>query len=414
MPLAGTPTQDTVVAITLRDDKGVELARTQALYDVVEAVLPDLSLAGFPTTVSPTNIHDYVVTGTLGVTGYTGDVVLTVSDPDGRVRFVDSGVAGCTTQSARSVVCPASVAGLSSCRSTCRTTGPATPSDDLGRPQRRVPGRRPHERLRRRGPRALPPDARRRRGRSVGTRAGQLGEGRGVGRRHHSDPTVPVTLTATYDPLIAPAPAGCTATATGATCSSDGGQELVFTVDVDRIGNQPRAGELLFAVSVPEAYEDTDLVQRHRPGDRGALRGHDLERDQPAQDRRGVGRHRGADEQRRAHDGHAGSPVADGLTDSRQTVNATKDEVRKQTTAHGTTAGRGKGRAGPEQAQAPVVGPVTGDAAASPTPSVPGNGYGIGQGNGNGPGNGVGQGNVKKADPSPIEQVVDTLSSLLP
>ena len=111
MPLAGTPTQDTVVAITLRDDKGVELARTQALYDVVEAVLPDLSLTGFPATVSPTNIHDYVVTGTLGVTGYTGDVVLTVSDPDGRVRFVDSGVAGCTTQSARSVVCPASVAG---------------------------------------------------------------------------------------------------------------------------------------------------------------------------------------------------------------------------------------------------------------------------------------------------------------
>ena len=74
-----------------------------------------------------------------------------------------------------------------------------------------------------------------------------------------SDPTVPVTLTATYDPLIAPAPAGCTATATGATCSSEGGQDLVFTVDVDRIGNQPRAGELLFAVSVPEAYQDTDL-----------------------------------------------------------------------------------------------------------------------------------------------------------
>jgi RNA polymerase sigma factor (sigma-70 family) len=415
MPLAGTPTQDTVVGITLRDDKGIVLSRTQALYDVAEPVpAADVSLTGFPATVSPTNIHDYVVTGTLGVTDYAGDVVLTVSDPDGRVRFVDSGVAGCTTASARSVVCPASAAGSvalplyvqdNRTNDTAMTISVARAdgSPDADRTNDSVGV--VLERFR-----PTPVDA------GVVASApdrGNSGKADVSVAVTSSDPTAPVMLTATYDPLIAPAPAGCTATASGATCSSVGGQDLVFTVDVDRIGNQPRAGELLFAVSVPEAYEDTDhsndtdLVTVTRFEDETAsatsLR-------KTASDSVGTVAPTSSAEPSTT----AKQPVADGLSDSRPTVNATKDAVTKPAAGNGATAGPGNGHAGHEQTQAPVVGPVPSDAAASPTPSVPGNGYGIGQGNGNGPGNGVGQGNAKKEVPSPIAQVVDTLSSLLP
>lgn len=414
MPLAGTPTQDTVVGITLRDDKGIVLARTQALYDVAEPVpAADIGLTGFPATVSPTNIHDYVVTGTLGVTDYAGDVVLTVSDPDGRVRFVDSGVAGCTTASARSVVCPASVAGsvvLPLYVQDNRTDDTAVTiavaradgSPDADRTNDSVGV--VLERFR-----PTPVDA------GVVASApdrGNSGKADVSVAVTSSDPTVPVTLTATYDPLIAPAPAGCTATATGATCSSVGGQDLVFTVDVDRIGNQSRAGELLFAVSVPEAYEntnpsnDTAVVTVARFGETAGSTGQIGT----------VSASVGTVEPTSSAEPSATTkqPVADGLSDSRPTVNATKDAVGKRATSRGATAGPGKGHVGHETTPGPVVGPVTGDAAASPTPSVPGNGYGIGEGNGNGPGNGIGQGNAKKDDPSPIEQVVDTLTSLLP
>jgi RNA polymerase sigma factor (sigma-70 family) len=415
MPLAGTPVQDTLVGITLRDDKGVELARTQALYDVAEPVpTADVSLTGFPATVSPTNVHDYVVTGTLGVSGYAGDVVLTVSDPDGRVRFVDSGVAGCTTQSARSVVCPAAVAGsvtlplyvqdnrtddTEATISVARADG--SPDADPTNDSKGVL----LERFR-----PTPVDA------GVDASAperGNSGKADVTVSVTTSDSTVPVSLTATYDPLIAPAPAGCTATASGATCSSVGGQDLVFTVDVDRIGNQPRAGELLFAVSVPEAYvdtdpaNDTDLVTVTRFEDATASTTSQL---RTAADSIGAVEPTSSAEPSTT----TKQPVADGLSDSRQTVNATKSAVGKRATAHGATSGPGKGHAGHEATQGPVADPVTGDAAASPTPGVPGNGYGIGQGNGNGPGNGVGQGNEKKEVPSPIAQVVDTLSSLLP
>lgn len=415
MPLAGTPTQDTVVGITLRDDKGVVLARTQALYDVAEPVpAADVGLTKFPATVSPTNIHDYVVTGTLGVTDYAGDVLLTVSDPDGRVRFVDSGVAGCTTQSAQSVVCPAAVAGTlvlplyvqdnrtddtEVTISVARADGSpdADPTNDsVGVLLERF--------------RPTPVDAR------VDAEAparGNSGKADVSVAVTASDPTVPVTLTVTYDPLIAPAPAGCTATPGGATCSSVGGQDLIFTVDVDRIGNQPRAGDLLFAVSVPEAYEDTDhsndtdlvTVTRFEDATAGAT-----SQLRTASDSVGTVEPTSSAEPSTA----TKQPVADGLSDSRQTVNATKKAADKRAPAHGATAGPDNGHAAHEATQAPVTGPVTGDAAASPTPTVPGNGYGIGQGNGNGPGNGVGQGNAKKDVPSPIAQVVDTLSSLLP
>ncbi|MFP5252498.1 MAG: hypothetical protein ACLGH4_01730, partial [Actinomycetes bacterium] len=90
-----------------------------------------------------------------------------------------------------------------------------------------------------------------------------------------SDPAVPLTMTAAYDPAISSPPERCSATDTGATCDATAGGTYEFVVDVGRIRNQPRAGLLAFSVTVPEShYDDTpnyaeEVVERFGESDGG-------------------------------------------------------------------------------------------------------------------------------------------------
>jgi hypothetical protein len=113
--------------------------------------------------------------------------------------------------------------------------------------------------------------------------------------------------------------------------------------------------------------------------------------------------------------------------------------LRQQDTTKADAAPEGKPAAKKADTEAPKQGQDNGNgkpsdvspqgaAPTGPASTEPGNGNGQGPGNGNGNGNGNangndqgqangqanGAGNGKKDEPNPVEQVVDTLSSLLP
>jgi serine/threonine-protein kinase len=235
-----------------------------------------------------------------------------------------------------------------------------------------------------------------------------------------SDATLPITLTASYDPRIATPPTACTPTSTGATCSLVGGASLTFSADIDRVRNEHLSGTLAFRVSLPETFEDTKSVN-----DTASVT---------------VERFEGAVENPAPAATSTQAPtlvgdVVDSTTDARtvqrttkktnQLVNETKGAAPKSDatsakghakkvtkpakevgTAVGKTLGKAVGKAVGKPAPAGPTPPADVDLPGADVPG-PGNGSGNGQGNGNGNGNGPGK-------PAKVEQVLDTLASLLP
>ncbi len=262
MPLGGSPKETTDVTITLSAPEDNVLQTVTTRYVVTAPDTADVGLTGFPSSsdpVKPTGVHDYVVTGQLDVTDYTGDVLLTLTDPNGRAHFSGS-VAGCQTLDDQTLLCPASAAGP--------LTLPVYVQDNRDDDTNvtftvaaRADG----------GPDSVSANdsATVVLARYVPTRVDVAVEASAPDRGNSgksdvsvvvtaSDASVPVTLSATYDPGIAPAPAGCTATTTGAECTFSGGRALTFPVEIAKIKNEPAAGTLSFSVTVPEEYEDTE------------------------------------------------------------------------------------------------------------------------------------------------------------
>ncbi len=441
MPLTGAPQMDTLVTVILRDDQGVELAQTTGTYKAPVAK-PDLSLAGFPKSVAPTNVHDYIVAGTLGVTGYTGDVVLSIADAAGRARFADGGVKGCTTSSSTKVVCPASTAGALALplyvqdNRTEDTAVTITVGRADGQPDTEPTNDSVTVILQRYRP--TPVDV------AVTATAsdhGNSGKSDVAVDVTASDSAVPVTLTATYDPDIAPAPAGCIATTGGATCSFTGSLSLAFSVELAKVKNEPLAGVLTFTASVPEQYEDTKsandsssvTVERFE-GDAAGSGTLPTETQAPTTSAGDVL------PAPSLVDGGAGSSTGDVLAVEQATKKVNQLlNLRQQDTTKADAAQEGKPAAKKADTEAPKQSQDNGNgkssdvspqgaAPAGPASTEPGNGNGQGPGNGNGNGNGNangndqgqangqanGAGNGKKDEPNPVEQVVDALSSLLP
>ena len=257
MPFAGAPEKDTPVTVSLQAPLGTELASATVLYDVPEApTTADVGLSGFPSPDKPSGVHDYVLSGQLDVTDYTGDVLLTLSDPDGRARFADS-VAGCERKTDQTVTCPAQPVPLTlplyvQDNRNADTTVTLTVSRADGGPDSVSANDSVTVVL----PRYIPTPV------DVAVAAtaperGQSGKSDVSVVVTASDAKVPVTLTATYDPEIAPAPAGCTTTTTGAECTFSGSTTLTFSVEIAKIKNEASAGALAFSVTVPEEYVDT-------------------------------------------------------------------------------------------------------------------------------------------------------------
>ena len=66
-----TPSDDSTVTIAMAAaPDGPALATETFMVKAPVELRPDVGLAGFPTAVEPTNVHDYVVTGTLTKTYY--------------------------------------------------------------------------------------------------------------------------------------------------------------------------------------------------------------------------------------------------------------------------------------------------------------------------------------------------------
>jgi hypothetical protein len=109
MPLVGTPTEDTLVTISLSAPEGVQLQTVTALYDVDEpAPTADVAFTA-PERVTTDSVGDYSVTATVsGVPeGYTGGATVTLVDGDtpagSRARF--AGGDGCTVTDDLTLTC---------------------------------------------------------------------------------------------------------------------------------------------------------------------------------------------------------------------------------------------------------------------------------------------------------------------
>jgi hypothetical protein len=103
MPLAGTPVEDTLVTVILRDDKGEELARTDGRYITEPAPSSDIALAlDSSTPVTAGKDGAYVVSGSItGIPAGTPAVVLTLS---GDATLAASSAGPCALD-VKSVVC---------------------------------------------------------------------------------------------------------------------------------------------------------------------------------------------------------------------------------------------------------------------------------------------------------------------
>ncbi len=263
MPLGGAPTRTTDVTVTLSgpgEEDFLQSVTTQ--YVVTTPTTADVGLSGFPpagSPVTPTGLHDYVVTGQLDVTDYAGDILLTLSDPNGRARFGDGPVTGCERTGDLTVLCQdAASAALTlplyvqdNRNDVTTVTITATRAD--GGPDAVSANDAATVVLARYVP--TPAD--------VGVVAtaparGNSGKSDVSVVVTSSDSDLPVTLTAVYDPDIAPPPQGCTATTTGADCTFSGSKTLTFPVEIAKIKNEPTGGDLTFTVTVPEEYEDTN------------------------------------------------------------------------------------------------------------------------------------------------------------
>jgi hypothetical protein len=282
--------------------------------------------------------------------------VLTLADPGGRARFDEGGVTGCTTQSATRVECPASAAGSLSLplyvqdNRTADTAVTITVARADGVEDADAANDSVTVVLERYRP--TPVDV------AVDASAplrGNSGKAEVTVVVTSSDPAAPVSLTGTYDPLIAPAPDGCTLTSDGAACTVVGDTTtLVFTVDVDRIRNEPQAGDLRFAVGVPETYEDTNsanntdqvTVARFDPTDGSKHLATDTTGPATADPTRVLDL-----------SGTVQQLLPDGLTERGTSVHAAHENVRAQVEAHGKKAdANGKkatGRAGHDTGQPP-------------------------------------------------------------
>lgn len=423
MPFSGAPAVDTDVTIALSAPLGNVLQRVTTLYDVPDpAATADVALA-LPDTVTTTDVHEYDVTATVsGVPNtYKGPATFTLTSLAGadgpRATFVgddrckasaDGQTLECATITNGPMTFTVYVKDNSVDTPVKITLAPLSGLDDPkpadNTASTTLKARRPAADL------ALS---------ATPNFDGNSGKGT-VTASITGAPDSPVVLTTDFDPLgltFTSLPAGCTASNAAVTCTTRGPTPGPMTFGVALVDRPATftTETIHFAVSAP-GYDETDPTDNTADVVLPRLKGSEGTETKPRVASSSTGT------QSSTLVGDVVDTAGDDLTVQRTTkktnqlLNATETQVaqtsKKDAKAPKATA---KLDSKPAKADGKAAGKgVDKPTQPAPAPPVPTDPPGNGKGNSNGQGNANGNGNGKKDDPSPVEQVVDTLTSLLP
>lgn len=246
-----TPDEDTTVTVAMAATSGGAPLDTETFTVQGSSTEPepDVGLTGFPSAVEPTNVHEYVVTGTLTKSAYDGGVAFDIGGDD-RARFADVVPDACTRTSDTRIECEALAAGSvtlplyvqdnSTDTSITLTVSPSDgPDSDATNDSVTVVLER------------FVPE--------TSVRA-QIVELRGNSGKaliesvvSAEDSSLSMVLTGDFDPrfLDADPPAGCTRGEVSVTCEVIGNATLQFAVDVTRVPRATTEETFTFRVTVP-------------------------------------------------------------------------------------------------------------------------------------------------------------------